>query len=417
MLDRIRRRVVVTGLGVVAANGIGKEAFWYATGKGDSGIKPIQRFSTEDLPIQVAGEVKHFEVEQYLDRKLANRTDRMTHFALVAIEEALQDAKLSLDQQDPRRVGAVIANSIGGIGFAMEQVAALYQRSPRVMSAFTAIAWLHVANVGQASLRYGLQGYCKTPVNDTVGGLDAMGIAFTAIHRGAADVIIAGGCEALLHPYILRILGQSDYCITGSDAHAYRPFDRRARGLLLAEGAGICILEDYEYARQRGATIYGEIVGYGQTNDACGPYGVPTDGKLYARAMRLAMQEADIVPEDIAYFSLDGRALPPFDASEFDALSRTFGTGLERLPVSIPRTMQGHSYAATGALDTITTLLALQHNLVPPTINCEELDPRYELNLVRDEARPLVYRGVTQSALIGGRGTGGTNVVLAIRKL
>ena len=417
MLDRIRRRVVVTGLGVVTANGIGKEAFWHATGKGDSGIKPIQRFSTDDLPIQVAGEVKHFEVEQYLDRKLTNRTGRMTHFALVAIEEALQDAKLSLDQQDPRRVGAVIANSIGGIDFALEQVAAFHQRSPRVMSAFTAIAWLHVANVGQASVRYGFQGYCKTPVNDTVGGLDAMGIAFTAIQRGTADVIMAGGCEALLHPYILRILGQSDYCITGSDPHAYRPFDRRANGLLLAEGAGICILEDYEHARQRGATIYGEITGFGQTNDACGPYGVPADGKQYARAMRLAMQEADILPEDIAYFSLDGRALPSFDASEFDALSRTFGAGLERLPVSVPRTMLGHSYAAAGALDTITTMLALQHNLVPPTINCEEPDPRYELNLVRDAARPLKYRGATQSALIGGRGTGGTNVVLAINKL
>jgi 3-oxoacyl-(acyl-carrier-protein) synthase len=204
----------------------------------------------------VAGEVKHFEVEQYLNRKLANRTDRMTHFALVAIEEALRDAKLPLDQQDPRRMGAVIANNVGGIGFAMEQIAAFYQRGPRGVSAFSAIAWLHVANVGQASVRYGLQGYCKTPVNDTVGGLDAMGLAFTAIQRGAADVIITGGCEALLHPYMLRILGQSDYCITGSDPHAYRPFDRRARGLLLAEGAGICILEEYEHARLRGATIY-----------------------------------------------------------------------------------------------------------------------------------------------------------------
>jgi 3-oxoacyl-[acyl-carrier-protein] synthase II len=417
MLNNMRRRVVVTGLGVVAANGTGKEAFWDATSKGNSGIQPISRFSTENLPIQVAGEVKHLVVEQYIKRKLAHHTDRMTHFALVAIEEALQDAKLSLDQENLQRVGAVIANSLGGVEFVIEQIAALYLRGPRAMSPYTAIAWLHVSNVGQASVRYGIQGYCKTPVNDTVGGLDAIGMAYNAIQRGAADVIIAGGCEAPVYSYLLLILGQSDYCITGSDPHAYRPFDRRANGLLLGEGAGICILEEYEHARQRGAPIYGEITGYGQTTDAHGPRGVPADGKQYARAMRLAMQEANILPEHIAYFSLDGRALPPFDASEFDALSRTFGAGLERLPVSVPRTMLGHSYAAAGALDTITTLLALKHNLVPPTINCEELDPRYELNLVRHEARPLEYNGATQSALIGGRGTGGTNVVLAIKKL
>ena len=410
------RRVVLTGLGVVADNGIGKGAFWYATSKGMSGIKPIQRFSTENLPIQVAGEIKHFEVEQYIDRKLAHRTDRMTHFALVAIDEALQDAKLALDQENSQRVGTVIANTTGGVEFVTEQVSALYLRGPRAMSAYTAIAWLHVANAGQTSVRYGIQGYCKTPVNDTAGGLDAMGIAFTAIRRGAADVIIAGGCEAPLHPYILHILGQSDFCITGSDPNAYRPLDRRAAGLLLAEGAGICILEEYEHARQRGAPIYGEITGYGQTNDAHGPHGVPPNGAQYARAMRLAMQEAGVLPEDIAYFSLDGRALPPFDASEYDALSRTFGSELERLPVSVPRTMLGHSYAAAGAIDTITTLLALQHNLIPPTINCEELDPRYKLNLVRDEARPLEYRDPS-CALVGGRGLGGTNVVLAIKKL
>src|SRR5207245_7126649 len=159
------------------------------TSRGISSIKPIQRFPTADLPIQVAGEARDLEVENYIDRKLANRTDRMTHFVFAAVQEALQDAKLELEQENPRRVGAVIANTVGGVEYALEQSEALYVRGPRYMSAYTAIAWLQVANVGQVSVRYGIQGYCKTPVNDTIGGLDALGMAYIAIRRGAADVL------------------------------------------------------------------------------------------------------------------------------------------------------------------------------------------------------------------------------------
>lgn len=413
MVIQAHRRVVITGMGVVAPNGAGKEAFWHATSRGVSGIKPVQRFSTGDLPIQVAGEVRDFKVERYVERKLANRTDRMTHLALAAVHEALSDARITLEQENPRCVGAVIANTIGGAEFALEQIEAFHTRGPRSMSAYTAIAWLQVANVGQASVLYGLQGYCKTPVNDTVGGLDAMCMACSAIRRGAADVLITGGCESLLHPFFLRILGQSGHCVTGDDPNAYRPFDRRAAGILLAEGTGICILEEYEHARRRGAFIYGEIAGYGQTNDARG-FGPPTpDGTQYARAMCLAMQEARLQPEDIGYFSLDGRAVPQFDHAEADALQHVFGADLQHLPVSVPRTMLGHSFAAAGALDTITALLAFQYGMIPPTINCEQLLPQYGLNLVRDEARPLPH----PAALIGGRSIGGANVVVAVKKV
>jgi len=413
MAHQTHRRVVITGVGVVASNGIGKEAFWHATSRGISGIKSVQRFPTIDLPIQVAGEVRDFKVENYIDRKLANRTDRMTHFVLAAVHEALLDAQLILEQENPRCVGAVIANTIGGAEFALEQIEAFHTRGPRYMSAYTAIAWLQVANVGQTSVRYGLQGYCKTPVNDTVGGLDATGMAYFAIRRGAADVLITGGCESLLNPFFLRILGRSDYCATGDDASAYRPFDQRATGILLAEGSAICILEEYEHALRRGAPIYGEIVGNGQSNDARGFGPVTQNGVQYARAMCLALQEAKLQPEDIGYFSLDGCANPLSDLAEVDALQRTFGTHLQHLPVSVPRTMSGHSFAAAGALDTITALLAFQYGMIPPTINCEQLIPRYGLNLVQNEARPLSH----STALIGGRGIGGANVVLAIKKV
>ncbi len=310
-------------------------------------------------------------------------------------------------------MGAVIANTTGGVEFVLEQIEALHVRGPRFMSAYSAIAWLQVAHVGQTSVRYGLQGYSKTPVNDIVGGLDAFGIAYQAIRRGAADILITGGCESLVQPFLLLILGHSDQCVVGDDPNAYRPFDHRASGLILAEGAGICIVEEYEHAMRRGAHIYGEIVGYGQTNDALG-FGEPaSSGKQYARAMQLALHEAQLQPEDIGYFSLDGRALPLADLAEFDGLKRTFDTDLCNLSVSVPRTMYGHSFAAAGALDTITALLAFQDGIIPPTINCEQLVPHYGLNLVQHEPRHLSR----STALIGGRSLGGVNVVVAIKKV
>ena len=413
MEHNTERRVVITGLGVVAANGIGKEAFWHATSRGISGIKPISRHPISDLPIAVAGEVSDFVVNDYIERKLVNRTDRMTHFVLAAVQEALQDAKIALDQENPQRVGAVIANTMGGVEYLLEQAHTLYTRGPRFMSVYSAIAWLQVANVGQISIRHGIQGYCKTPVNDTASGLNALGMAYRAIRRNAADIIIAGGCEAFLYPFILFVLAHSGYAALGDDPNAYRPFDRRAAGLLAAEGAGICILEEYEHARRRGAPIYGEIVGYGQTNDAHGLVAPSSNGGQYARAIQLVMQEAQLQSQDIGYFSLDGQAIPSSDQGEAEALHKVFDSELERLPVSVPRTMLGHSYAAAGALDAITALLALRHGMIPPTINCEELDPRYGLNLVQEEPRPLFAPVV----LIGGRALGGTNVVLALRKV
>jgi 3-oxoacyl-(acyl-carrier-protein) synthase len=405
------RRVVITGLGVVAANGIGKEAFWDATSHGISGMRPISRFSTTGMLISVAGEVSNFVVGDYIERKLANRTDRSTQYALAAVQEAVQDARLVLADENRQRVGAVIASTLGGMEYVLQQFQALYMRGLRAMSAYTAIAWLQVANVGQTSIHYGISGYCKTPTHDAVGGVDALGIAYRAIRRGAADVIIAGGCEDLLEPSVLLTFAHTGNCVLGDDPNAYRPFDRRAAGLILGEGAGICILEDYEHARQRGAQIYGEIVGFGQTNDAHGLRTSSSDGRQYARAIQLAMQEGDVDLRDIAYFSLDGRAIPASDEGEAEASYMVFGKNLAQLPVSVPRTMLGHSYGAAGAIDAITALLALRHGLIPPTINCEELDPRYGLNIVRKEACPLFGSAV----LIGGRATGGANVVLAIK--
>ncbi len=419
MIDKQKRRVVITGLGVVAPTGIGKTAFWHAISEGISGIStlPPERGSATEH-IQVAGIVRDFLAEEYIDHKTINRSDRMTHFAFAAIQEALTDAKIELAQENPHRVGAVIANTMGGVNYVLQQLQALYTRGPRFMSAFTAIAWLHVANIGQTAIRYGIQGYSKTPVNDTIGGLDALGMAYTAIQRGSADVLIAGGCEAFLNPFILLVLAQQGQYVTTNDPNGYRPFDKRAAGLILAEGAGMCILEDYEHARQRGATMYGEIVGYGQTNDANGLVAPSADGTRYAHAIKLAMQEGNIQPEQIAYISADGRAIASSDQGEIHALNLALGKHLPSIPVSVPRTMIGHSYAAAGAIDTIIALLALQRRKIPPTINCGELQQSSGccFKLIREKAYllPDADRSGTEVALIGGRGVGGANAVLAV---
>jgi 3-oxoacyl-(acyl-carrier-protein) synthase len=408
-----KRRVVITGLGVVAPNGIGKEAFWQAVRSGTSAITPLH--SPHNASSWVTGAVNDFIAEEHIDRKMVNRSARMTHFALAAIQEAMFDAQIDMAQEQPQRVGAVIANTIGGIDYVFKQLQTFYTRGPRFVSAYTAIAWLNVTNVGQAAIRYGIQGYCKTPVNDSVGGLNALGMAYQAIQRNVADVIITGGCEAFLQSLILQVMARQGICMLTDDPHAYRPFDRRAAGLILAEGAGICILESYEHAMRRGVPIYGEIVGYGQTHEANGLVAPSSNGTYYASAIEMTLAEAQAQPEDIAYFSLDGRALPSADQGEARALHRVFGSQLYQIPMSVPRTMIGHSYAAAGAIDAITALLALKHGIVPPTLNCEEQEPAYELPILSRQAQPFAWHEA-DTVLLGGRGIGGANVVLALKK-
>lgn len=411
MQNRSQRSVVVTGLGAITPHGLGITPYWQGITSGRSSIVPLpDELLPADRSIQVAGIVSAFKAEEHIERKLVQRTDRATHFTLAAIQQALADARLEITPEIAPRVGAVIANTMGGVNYVLRQLHALYTRGPRAMSAYTAIAWLHVANVGQTAIRYGLQGYCKVPVNDTASGLNALGMAYRAIRRGEADVILAGGSEAFLHPFILQTLGQRDYYFHGSSLEGYRPFDSCASGLVLAEGAGMLVLEAYEHAQRRGATIYGEIAGYSQTNDATGIALPCADGTHYARAMRLALREADLQPSDLAYTSLDGRAIPASDEGEAHALHLLAHPGL---PIaSVPHTTIGHSYAANGALAAIAALLALRHRQIPPSIRSTRIDPAYQLDLVRAEPRPLSphARGV----LLAARALGGSNVALAL---
>ena len=412
-----RRRVVITGLGAVAPNGVGKAAFWKATSAGRSVIGPPRRCKDVDISHQFVGELSDFRAEDYMERKLARQTDRMTHFAFAATQEALKDSALMLEQEDPLRTGAVIANTLAGVEFVEEQVRRLYQLGPHYVSAHTALAWLHIANVGRLSVRHTLKGYCKAPINDACGGLDALGLAYQAIARDAADVLIAGGTEAPLHPCVLNVLNAVPPFCGRTDPFSYRPFDLRADGLLIGEGAGILILEEYEHAMRRGAFIYGEIVGFAQTCAPCdlSPYAVP-DVEAYVRCLQLALGEAGMQPNDIACVFPDGHALPAWDALESAALREVFGSSFDSLPCSVPRTQFGHTLAAAGPLDTICALLSLQDHLVPPTINCEMPDPaQCPPGLVL--AGGVSTRSHSTGGLVCARGLGGSHVALVVNQL
>ena len=413
----LRRRVVITGVGLVAPNGIGKAAFWTAVCSGRSVMGPPVRHYDRERPLQCVGEITNFHAEDYINRKLVKRTDRMTHFALTAVQEALLDAGLELDRENSLRMGAVIANALAGVEYVIEQVKRLYQLGPNFMSAHTALAWLHVASVGRVSVHYGLKGYCKVPINDTCGGLDALGQAYQAIVRDAADILIAGGTEAPLSPFVLRMLDASSPSHRKGDSPCYRPFDLRADGVLIAEGAGICILEEYEHAIRRGARIYGEIVGYAQT---CAPgdltpYSIP-DAAAYIRALELALAQAEMLTNDIACVFPDGRAIPAWDAIEAAALREFFGSEFDSLPCTVPRTQFGHTLSAAGAIDTICALLTLKEHLVPPTINCETPNPRHcPPGLVRE--RNAAPRFASQGGLVCARGLGGSHAVLVLKSM
>ena len=414
---RLRRRVVITGVGVVAPNGIGKAAFWTAVCAGRSVMGPPVRHYDMERPLQCVGEIKNFRAEDYIDRKLVKRTDRMSHFALIAAREALLDAGLELERENSLRIGAVIANTLAGVEYVTEQMKRLYQLGPNFMSAHTALAWLHVANVGRVSVHYGLKGYCKVPINDTCGGLDALGQGYQAIRRDAADILIAGGTEAPLSPFVLCMLDATPAFHRKGDPPCYRPFDLRADGLLIAEGAGICILEEYEHAIRRGAHIYAEIVGYAQT---CAPgdltpYSIP-DSAAYIRALELALAQAEMPTNEIACVFPDGRAIPAWDAIETAALSEFFGSQFDSLPCTVPRTQFGHTLSAAGAIDTICALLTLKEHLVPPTINCETPNPHhYPPGLVRE--RNAALRFSSQGGLVCARGLGGSHAVLALKSM
>jgi 3-oxoacyl-[acyl-carrier-protein] synthase II len=405
------RRVAVTGMGVVSPLGVGVDAFWDALVRGISGIGPITRFDPGRLPSRIAGEVKNFDPTAHLPRRDVVRTDSFIHYALVAARAAVADAKLDVERQ-AERVGVSIGTAMGGIPLLMAMYDELLREGPEAVSPYAMPGFLPNMAAGWVSMRTGARGPIGSASSACAAGNQAIGDAFRAIQRGEADAMLAGGTDALVHPVVvasfcaLRALSTRN----AEPQRASRPFDGDRDGFVLAEGAGVVVLEEMVAARARGAHVYAELVGYGLTADAHHPTAPSTAGPT--RAMSLALADAGLRPEDVDYINAHGTSTPHNDVNETNAIKQVFGPHAAHVAVSSTKSMTGHLIGAAGAIEAVATVLAIERDLIPPTVNYETPDPQCDLDYVPNRARPARVRAAISNAFAFG----GTNAILVFRK-
>jgi 3-oxoacyl-[acyl-carrier-protein] synthase II len=409
-----KRRVVVTGIGAVTPVGNDITTIWDALVHGRSGIARVARFDPAPYDSQVAGEVRGLDVGEYMDRKEARRTDRFTHYAVAAATQALRDAKLE-KSADGKRVGTAISSGLGGIATMADQIQVMDQRGPSRLSPFFVPMIMANAASAQISMQFGLKGPSLTHVSACASSSHAIGEGGDIIRRGQADVMVVGGSEASVIPVILAAFASMKTLTTRrNDAPeaASRPFDRDRDGFVLSEGAAVVVLEELGHARARGARSYGELVGYGATADAYHITAPSPEGEGNARAMRMALDEAGLRPEEIDYINAHGTSTQPNDREETAAIKQVFGDHAYKLLVSSTKSMTGHLLGAAGALEAIACLLAIRDGCIPPTINYETVDPGLDLDYVPNTARA---RAIT-TALSNSMGFGGHNASLIFAK-
>ncbi len=409
-----REQVVVTGLGVVSPVGIGKESFWSSLVQGRSGVGTITRFDPSSFASRIAAEVKDFNPEAYLEKKEAKRMDRFTQFGVAAAKLALEDAALDLEKEDLDRVGVFIGSGIGGIETLEEQLRLLIAKGPSRISPFFVPMMISNMAAGQIAICLGPKGPNMTLVTACASGTNAIGEAFRVLQRGEADVMLAGGTEAPITPIALGGFCAMRAMSTRNDepARASRPFDRQRDGLVIGEGAGVLVLETLSHALARKARIYCEISGYGTTADAYHITAPDPDGAGAARAIRLALLDANISPESVDYINAHGTSTELNDRIETLAIKNVLGEHAYRIPVSSIKSMIGHLMGAAGAVEAIATALTIASDLVPPTINYEFPDPECDLDYVPNRARAHSVR----VALSNSFGFGGHNAVLVFQK-
>ncbi|WP_324667610.1 beta-ketoacyl-ACP synthase II [Geochorda subterranea] len=409
-----RRRVVVTGMGVVSPIGIGLDAFWSALVEGRPGVGPITRFDASGLDCRIAAEVHDFEPERYMDRKEARRTDRFAQFALAASAMALQDAGLDGEAPLGQRAGAVIGSGIGGMETWENSHRTLLERGAGRVSPFTVPMMIPNMAAGLVSIRFGLEGPNRCTVSACASGADAIGDAFRMIQRGDADLMVAGGAEAAITPFSIAAFAAAKSLSTRNEdpPRASRPFDRDRDGFVMGEGAGILVLEALEHARARGARIHAEITGYGATGDAFHITQPAPEGRGAARAMQAALEDAGIGPEAVGYINAHGTSTEYNDWYETVAIKQVFGEHAWRIPISSTKSMTGHLLGAAGGVEAIACVLAIERGVIPPTINLEHPDPRCDLDYVPNAARPAHI----DVAVSNSFGFGGHNAVLVFRR-
>ncbi|HEX6094896.1 MAG TPA: beta-ketoacyl synthase N-terminal-like domain-containing protein [Thermoanaerobaculia bacterium] len=398
-------RVVITGMGVVAPNGIGKDQFWANSLAGTSGVREIDRFDTRTYGCRIAGQVEDFRATDFVERNIVKQTDRSTHMALAACSMATADAGLDLGAEDPEQVGMYFANVFGGMEFAERELYAQHRIGPDRVSAYQAIAWFFAATQGQWSIWKGLKGFGKSIVADRVGGHQALLLGALAIRQGHAKVIYAGGFEAPVVPYVFRIHETSRLLSSalGKPEQAYRPFDAERTGLVLGEGSGVVILEDAEHAEARGARVYAELAGGAITCD-----GRSGDEEHLARCLSEAVTSSGLRAEDVDHVIAEGIGVREHDFREAAAIARVFGG--HETTVSVPKARTGHTLAAGGALDAIWAALMLSEDRLLAPVNLSQPDTGVPLKL--DAHR----RARLGAVVCCGSGFGGVNTAIVLRR-
>ncbi len=410
----MRRRVVITGVGLVIPIGIGTETAWKNVCEGRSGIGPLTRFDSNGFETKIAGEVKGFNPEAYIEKKEIKKTDLFVQYALAATKEALENAQLKISPENCERIGVIVGTGLGGLPTLEKYHQILLERGPSRISPF--FIPMLIANLasGHIAIQFGAKGPNICLVTACATGAHCIGDAFRAIVYGDAEVIIAGGTEANITPLTVGGFNAMKALSTrnGEPEKACRPFEKNRDGFVVAEGAGILIIEELEFALKRGAKIYGELIGYGYTGDAYHITAPPPDGEGAARCMRMAIKDAGLRPEDIEYINAHGTSTPLNDLTETRAIKTVFGEHAKKLAISGTKSMTGHLLGAAGSTEAIFTLLAIRDSILPPTINYEVPDPECDLDYVPNVAR----RQSLTVAMSNAFGFGGTNATLIFRK-
>ncbi|OGP90919.1 MAG: beta-ketoacyl-[acyl-carrier-protein] synthase II [Deltaproteobacteria bacterium RBG_16_47_11] len=400
-------------MGLVIPTGVGVKTAWKNVCEGKSGIGPLTRFDANGFETKIAAEVKGFNPERYIDKRESKRMDLFVQYVMGATQEAIEDSRLQITPENADRVGVIVGTGLGGLPTLEKYHQILLEKGPSRISPF--FIPMLIANMasGQIAIRFGAKGPNTCLVTACATGAHCIGDAYRAIQYGDADAIIAGGTEANITPLTIGGFNAMKALSTRNDEpeKACRPFEKNRDGFVVAEGAGIVILEELEFALKRGARIYGELVGYGYTGDAYHITAPSPDGDGAARCMRMAIRDAGLRPEEIEYINAHGTSTPLNDKTETLAIKTVFGNHAKKIPISATKSMTGHLLGAAGSTEAIFTLLAIYEGILPPTINYEEPDPECNLDYVPNVARHQPLKVGMSNAF----GFGGTNATLIFR--
>jgi 3-oxoacyl-[acyl-carrier-protein] synthase II len=409
-----KRRVVITGVGLVSPLGVGTRATWDGLLAGKSGIGPITKFDASDYSTRIAGEVRDFDPTLYLDKKDVKKADSFIHYGMAAAQFAIEDAGLEVSEENAPRVGVIIGSGIGGLPLIEAMRDIVRDRGPSRVSPFFIPALIVNLAAGQVSIKYGMKGPNSAPCTACTTGLHAVGDAFRLIQIGKADAMVAGGAEGIITPLGIAGFAAMRALSTRNDEpeKASRPWDRDRDGFVVSEGAGIVVLEELEGARRRGAPIYAEVLGYGMSGDGYHISAPHPEGDGAVRVMETTLEDAEVPADAVQYINAHGTSTPLGDIGEVKAIKRVFGDHAHRLAVSSTKSSTGHLLGAAGGLEAGILALAIREQVLPPTINLDNPDPEADLDFVPHEARQVDL----EVALTNSFGFGGTNGAVLMRR-